>query len=187
MSGLDVLRAIRVFFVNLWLLSAVILTLGRFRFTPPFLSDSVPTLRLRSGGRIILGKVKARSALRLFADGGRIEIADGVFFNANCSINSREKVRIGCGTLFGENVSVYDHNHRFDATKGVRSDEFTQSPVEIGEKCWIGSGVVILKGVTINARVTIGAGAVVSFSLHRSGLYLSGSARELEWRQDRTR
>ena len=35
-------------------------------------------------------------------------------------------------------------------------------PVEIGDDCWIGSGAVILPGVTIGARTVIGPGAIVT-------------------------
>jgi maltose O-acetyltransferase len=35
-------------------------------------------------------------------------------------------------------------------------------PVRIGDDVWIGTGAVILKGVTIGARAIVGAGAVVN-------------------------
>lgn len=87
-------------------------------------------------------------------------IEDRVFFNNGCSINVLEKVTIGKNTLFGENVRLYDHNHKYD-THQVYHQEFSTSSITIGKNCWLGSNVVILKGVTIGDNVIIGAGCVI--------------------------
>lgn len=42
-----------------------------------------------------------------------IKIGDNCFFNNDCSIGANLLVEIGEGTLFGEGVKIYDHNHRF--------------------------------------------------------------------------
>ena len=42
---------------------------------------------------------------------GEVKIGDKVFFNNYCSLNALESITIGKGTIFGENVKVYDHNH----------------------------------------------------------------------------
>lgn len=89
-----------------------------------------------------------------------LKVEDKVFFNNCCSINVLEKVIIGKNTLFGENVRIYDHNHKYDSHQ-VYHQEFNTSPICIGENCWIGSNVVILKGVTIGDNVIIGAGCVI--------------------------
>ncbi|MBQ4407055.1 MAG: hypothetical protein II852_08610 [Bacteroidales bacterium] len=38
---------------------------------------------------------------------------------------------------------------------------FSCAPVKIGNNCWIGSNVTILKGVTIGDNCVIGAGCIV--------------------------
>lgn len=99
----------------------------------------------------------------MIAESGRVEIGSNCFFNNNCSINSNELVRIGEGTLFGENVKIYDHNHRFrDKDKSIKEQGFSNGAVIIGKRCWIGSNVVILKGTTIGDNCVIGAGCVVN-------------------------
>ena len=57
-------------------------------------------------------------------------------------------------------MRIYDHNHKYDSHQ-VYHQEFNTSPICIGENCWIGSNVVILKGVTIGDNVIIGAGCVI--------------------------
>ena len=66
------------------------------------------------------------------------------------------------GTIFGENVKIYDHNHRFNQLKELRKQGFSNGSVVIGERCWISSNVTILKGTEIGNNCVIGAGCVIS-------------------------
>ena len=93
---------------------------------------------------------------------GQIDIGKNCFFNHNCSINSLKYVSIGDGTIFGENCHVYDHNHRFRSEKeSIKSQGYTVGETKIGAHCWLGTGVIVLKGVTIGDNCVIGAGVVV--------------------------
>ncbi|WP_429970345.1 acyltransferase [Fructilactobacillus sp. Tb1] len=91
-----------------------------------------------------------------------ITIGKGAFFNCYCSINALNSVRIGKFTLFGENVKIYDHNHIFKEKEiPISKQGYTSGKIVIGDNCWIGSNVVILKGVTIGDHAIIGAGCVI--------------------------
>lgn len=71
-------------------------------------------------------------------------------------------ISIGDGTIFGENVKVYDHNHCYkNPDVPIKEQGFSSAPINIGNHCWIGSNVVILKGVTIGDNCVIGAGCIV--------------------------
>jgi acetyltransferase-like isoleucine patch superfamily enzyme len=97
-------------------------------------------------------------------NGGFLEIKDRVFFNNFCSINCLEKISIGENTLFGENVKLYDHNHSYERNEDglqVSHSEFRTAPIIIGKNCWLGSNVVVLKGVTIGDNSIIGAGCII--------------------------
>lgn len=89
-------------------------------------------------------------------------IGDNVFFNNACAINSFDSVTIGDGCIFGENVKIYDHNHRFNL-EGVpyRDSGFTKAPVSIGEDTWLCANVVVCKGVCIGDGCVVAAGAVI--------------------------
>ena len=94
-----------------------------------------------------------------------LKIGYNVFMNNFCSVNCLEHIEIGDHTLFGENVKIYDHNHRYERTEnGLRlsHSEFTTAPVKIGRNCWLGSNVTVLKGVTIGDNCIIGAGCTIA-------------------------
>jgi len=94
---------------------------------------------------------------------GLIEIGDYVSFNNYCSLNSLEKITIGERCIFGENVRIYDHNHKFrDLRKTIMEQGYATAPVTIGNDCWIGSNVTILKGVNIGNNVIVGTGCVIN-------------------------
>lgn len=93
-----------------------------------------------------------------------LNIGDKVFFNNNCSINCFATIIIGSNTIIGENVKFYDHNHDFEFIENnlsVKKNDFKISPIIIGENCWIGSNVIILKGVTVGDNVIIGANCLI--------------------------
>lgn len=95
------------------------------------------------------------------ADGGTIMIGDHVFFNHNCSITSMESVTIGDNCIFGENVKIYDHNHRFSRQCLIKDQGFSKGSITIGKNCWLASNVTILKGAKIGDNVVIGAGCTI--------------------------
>ena len=85
-----------------------------------------------------------------------------IFFNNDCSLNANNSIEIGEGTLYGENVKIYDHNHRFNQQKEIKQQGYSNGRVVIGQRCWIGSNVIILKGTEIGNNCVIGAGCVIS-------------------------
>jgi acetyltransferase-like isoleucine patch superfamily enzyme len=92
-----------------------------------------------------------------------LRIEKNVFINNYSSLNCLHHISIGSNTLIGEGVKIYDHNHKYTTTSSlvVHPNEFTTAPVNIGKNCWIGSNVVILKGVSIGDNVIIGANNLI--------------------------
>lgn len=113
---------------------------------------------------------------------GKVTIKKGVFINRNCSINSHEMIEIGSNTIIGENVCIYDHNHKYsDRETIIKKQGYTTSPVIIGDNCWIGSNVTILKGVTIGNNCVVGANTLISKSIPNNTIvYNEAKLREKE-------
>lgn len=102
-----------------------------------------------------------------------LHIGNNVFFNNYCSINCLNSLEIGEGSLFGEGVKIYDHNHKHQVINGnlqVERNAFSTQPVKIGKNCWIGSNVTILKGVEIGDNVIIGAGCLIYKSISANSI-----------------
>ncbi len=98
----------------------------------------------------------------IIGDKGKVQIGSNCFFNNYCSITAIDRIEIGNDCLFGENVKVYDHNHRYrDIQMPIKEQGYSVSPIIIGNHCWIGSNVTILKGVIIGDNAVIGAGCII--------------------------
>jgi acetyltransferase-like isoleucine patch superfamily enzyme len=71
-------------------------------------------------------------------------------------------------------VKFYDHNHMHkECNDFVSREEYAVGAIKIGNNCWIGSNVVILKNVTVGDNVIIGAGCVIHKSIPDSSIVLN--------------
>lgn len=117
--------------------------------------------QIDSKASLIVGSnVICRNFENLHVSSGKLILHDGVFINNSCSFNCMERIEIGSGTMMGEGVRFYDHDHIYTAEK-IEKWQWTTAPVRVGRDCWIGSNVTILKGVTIGDNTIIGAGCIV--------------------------
>ena len=142
-------------------------------------------LKIIYRSKISMGSnVTFRKALNVVIDGnGKIEIGNNCFFNNYCSLNSMENIKISDNCIFGENVKLYDHNHRFNQKeKLIKHQGYTTSPIEIGKNCWIGSNVIILKGVRIGDNCVIGAGSIVKENIESNTIFKDGKAEPIEFK-----
>lgn len=111
--------------------------------------------------------------------GAEIRIGNDCFFNNYCSLNANKKIEIGEGSIFGENVKIYDHNHLYrDKMLTIKEQGYASAPVKIGKHCWIASNVVILKGVTIGDHCIIGAGCIVYKNVASNTVLINHQALE---------
>ena len=109
---------------------------------------------------IVGTNVICRNFENFHVSSGKVILHDGVFINNSCSFNCMERIEIGAGTMMGEGVRFYDHDHIYTA-ETIEKWQWTTAPIRVGRDCWIGSNVTILKGVTIGDNTIIGAGCLV--------------------------
>lgn len=91
-----------------------------------------------------------------------IEVGDGVKINNNAVIIAeRTCIRIGENTLIGPEFSAADSDfHDLHHARRIAGTHECK-PINIGRNVFIGSRVMVLKGVTIGDDAVIAAGAVV--------------------------
>ncbi len=128
-------------------------------------------------------KVTFRKGFSLvIEDNAVVEIGEGCFFNNYCSINAKVGIKIGENSIFGENVKLYDHNHIFKYEEElIKKQGFKSEKIEIGNNCWLGSNVVILKGVKVGNNSVVGAGEVVSRNIDSNTLLKNGSENNIKY------
>lgn len=134
-----------------------------FSFQTKILVKKTSTISL--GGRIVSD---GRVAI-IVDENAELIIGNKVYFNEGTMISCKKNIEIGSGCLFGPNVKVFDNNHKFNADNGVLG-EHTTGAISIGENCWIGSNVVILKGSQIGKNCVIGASCVISGKIPDSSI-----------------
>lgn len=123
----------------------------------------VISLKLQYGNQFQAEKFHFRKGFTVFIEkDGILKIGKNVFFNSYCSITARKKISIGNNCIFGENVRLYDHNHKYkDKFQLICKQGFISDEIVIEDDCWIGSNVTILKGVHIGRHSVVGAGVIV--------------------------
>ncbi len=127
---------------------------------------------------IINNKLYLSNYTKLQCENGFISIGYNNFFNDYCRIVSLSKIQIGDNNIFGPNVSIFDHDHKYESNECLICKQgFIKSEVKIGSNVWIGSNVVITKGVTIGNRVVVGANSIVNKSLDSNALYAGNPIR----------
>lgn len=94
--------------------------------------------------------------------GKNITVGNNVFINAGCKFQDQGGIVIGDGTFIGHNTVLATLDHDIDPDK---RHLLHPAPIHIGNKVWIGAGVVITKGVTIGDNSIIAAGAVVNHNI----------------------
>ena len=92
--------------------------------------------------------------------GSHIIAGDRLYMNFGCVILDVNEVRIGEGVLCGPYVQIYAAHHPINAELRAAGPELG-SPVTIGNRVWLGGGVIVCPGVTIGDNSVIGAGSVV--------------------------
>lgn len=87
-----------------------------------------------------------------------LRIAGGLHLGRGCQIDARGGIEIG------SNVVIASHVLMITADHDIRASDFRGrlGAISIGDRVWIGSRAMLLKGVTIGEGAVVAAGAVVA-------------------------
>ncbi len=156
------------------------LLLIRVKYGKGLSLKGLPVIYNRKGASITIGNgcvikssflsnlvgLYSRTILLTRIPGASIEIGDNVGISG-ATIYARSRIVIGSNTNIGGNVKILDNDfHPVNPMERLadNKDAIGTLPVHIGENCFIGCNVLILKGSRIGNNCVVGAGAVVSGS-----------------------
>lgn len=119
-------------------------------------------VRVRKGAAFHCdGVVSLQRGVRVVVDGGRLTIGHGTNVNGvGTKILCAQGITIGEFCTLSWDVQVLDTDFHALTVDGV--EQPSSAPVTIGDRVWVGTRAVVLKGVTIGDGAVVAAGAVVT-------------------------
>lgn len=96
------------------------------------------------------------------------------YISRNCKIRCFNSITIGNDVAISENVSIWDSDAHL-----IEGRQFS-APINIGNKVWIGTNSIILKGVNIGEGAIIAAGSVVTSDVEPFCLYGGVPAKKIK-------
>ena len=117
---------------------------------------------------------------------GSIFIGDYCNISANCSLLSETEIRMGkyC-FLAGQCYLVAGGNHSFEdvSLPIMFQPSVSKGGIKIGEDVWLGAGVIVLDGVTLDKGCVVGAGSVITQSFPEYAVAVGVPARTVKNRK----
>lgn len=147
----------------------------------------------------IINKIPSWHIRKLFYLLYGMKIGKGTRINAGTIIDTPKKVIIGerCvinenayldgrgGLTIGNDVSISIYSKIITASHYADSDTFQyyNDPVVIHDNVWLGVGVIVLNGSTLNKNSIIGAGSVFKGTAEEDGIYVGNPAKMIRKRK----
>jgi galactoside O-acetyltransferase len=144
---------------------------------------------IHGAARIALGShVRIDDFAVLSAGAEGLRIGSYVHIAVHCSLIGKALIELGDLSTLSSRVAVYSSNDDYSGggltnpTLPIEYRRVTDAPVRIGRHVVVGSGSVILPGVTIGEGAAVGALTLVNRSLDPFTIYAGVPARRLRHR-----
>ena len=121
--------------------------------------------------------------LKLVDNQARVHVGEYSFLGRDTELDVVQSVTIGKNCLIAPRVFVTDHSHNVFVGKEISQQGCSSDPVKIGNDVWIGTGAVILAGVSIGDGAVIGAGAVVRHNVPANEIWAGVPAKKIRSRE----
>jgi maltose O-acetyltransferase len=103
-------------------------------------------------------------------------VGDDVYISSECLFDVAAPIVIGDNVAVGNRVQFVTSTHEIGPSTRRAGRRYGR-PIVVERGCWIGSGAIILGGVTVGAGCIVGAGAVVTRDCQPDGLYVGSPAQ----------
>lgn len=127
---------------------------------------------IEAGDNLVI-RSRAHEKVEIFvAPNAQLMIGNNVFINQGVRIVCTTSISLGDECLLGDESLLIDNDYH-----GVGGNPPRCAPITLGKGVWLGSRVIVLRGVTIGEKSIIGAGAVVAKSIPTHVLAVGVPAR----------
>jgi len=115
----------------------------------------------------------------VWINGPRIILNERVFVGANCEFNIRKGITIGARCAIASGCKFIDHDHDISGVAEMDTIPGPEAVVALDSDVWLGTNVIVLKGVTIGRGAVVAAGAVVTRSIPALEIWAGIPARKI--------
>ena len=124
--------------------------------------DDTSVVRVREGASFRCdGIVSLQRGVRVVVDSGTLSMGHGTNVNGiGTKILCAQEISIGELCTFSWDVQLLDNDFHAITVDGV--EQPSAAPIRIGNRVWVGTRAIVLKGVTIGDGAVVAAGAVVT-------------------------
>lgn len=127
------------------------------------------------GDNIFIGEYVKIKDIENLSLGNNVSIHCGSYLYAKGEISIGDNVSISSG------CKIISFNHSYNnAEVPIKYDDLILNKIDISDDVWIGVNSVILSGVSIENRVIVGAGSVVSKKLLSGFIYAGVPAKKIK-------
>jgi putative colanic acid biosynthesis acetyltransferase WcaF len=109
----------------------------------------------------------------------RLVVGDFVWLGENCWIDNVALVTIESHTCLSQDVYLCTGNHDWSSV----SFQLKDTPIHIGEGCWIAARAMVGPGVTLGRGAVLCLGSVAGRSLEPMTIYAGNPAQPIKQRQ----
>ena len=104
-------------------------------------------------------------------------LGSDIIIGSGCSIGAMTEVRIGDLARISRNVTIETASLDFSTSLSYRHKA---RPIQIGKGVWLGTGSMVLGGVTIGDYAVIGAGVIVAKAVPARAIIVGSSPRHVK-------
>ncbi|MFA5247660.1 MAG: acyltransferase [Patescibacteria group bacterium] len=127
--------------------------------------------------------VKIFTGFRVFHGANNITVGNNVnLVDALLSAGDNNgSIEIQDYVFFGHRVMLLARKHDYNETLQNRQDDISEAPILIKKGAWIGSGAIILGGITIGENAVVGAGSIVTKNVADNAVVAGNPAKLIKY------
>ena len=137
------------------------------------------TFEIAPGAKLHLGH---GSKIRVHE--GEVRIGAKTVLGQECTVSAFQHVSIGRECVVADRAMFIDFDHGIvEVERPIRLQGIYKRDVRVGNNCWVGYGVCVLRGVTVGDNSVLGTSAVVAKDVPDNAVAVGVPARVLRMRK----